>query len=245
MISILLANSDGRANNSDAGNTGAPCEDGLVCSSCHFGGGLGPTTEEFKLIDPITSQEVFNYAPGKLYNAEIKVVPIGVFSRYGFQATALDTSNLEAGTWTNESSSVQISEAGILCGSGRRTYVEHTAPFFLSTFKIDWLAPNCDIGPVTFYFIGNAVNNDSSTSGDRGGSGSSTTYSAQYPQIIAIDSSDIPPGAYLSGGYISIKGNIINNNQVILGAVDSTVVIGDFEVSLGSEYINYTDNCIE
>ena len=241
---IFLSNSGGRANMSDAGNTGAPCEDGQTCGSCHLGGIYGPVTEEFKLIDPFTSLEVNNYQPGKTYNVEVTVIPSLNAPRYGFQATALDTNNLDAGTWMNPSNVVQIAQANVSCGTGTRTYIEHLIPNFTKTFRVDWQAPTCDIGDVTFYYIGNAVNNNQENSFDVAGPGSSTVYPPMVPQLIVIDSSNIPSGIFIASSGISITGAVIDSNEITLAASDSLLINDTLNVLRGSLLIMQNDTCI-
>lgn len=243
LIMISLANSGGRANTSDAGNTGAPCEDGVTCGNCHFGGPYGPVDQSFKLIDPITQQEQISYAPGKLYNVEITVEPALNASRYGFQATALDTANRNAGTWLNPANSVQISSALIFCEPGSRTYIEHVLPNFIRTFRIDWEAPSCAIGDITFYYVSNAVNNDGSTSGDVASLPKTTVIPANLPDQLSIDSSSIPSGNFIAGQSISITGGIRDSNMVTLAAPDSILVSDTLKIMLGSRMTVLNTNC--
>ncbi len=245
-----MANSGGRATISSAGNTGAPCEDGLICRSCHLGGAFGPTTEEFKLLDPSSGIEVMSYAPGRRYNAEITVstnIPGGA-SAYGFQATALDNEFKNAGYWTNPSNAVQIGTADIQCNdeaSETRTYIEHTGAVPIRTFRVDWQAPSCDIGDISFYYIGNAVNRNSSTSGDVGGTGSSRIYPSDLESMISIDQPIITSGIYIADEQIKISSNISDNSEVILAASDAIILLPDMQLSVGSTLCIINDNCLE
>lgn len=245
-----MSSSGGRANIASDGNTGAPCEDGLVCGDCHLGGTFGPTTEEFKLIDPISGIEVNRYQPDKLYNVEVTVLTAipGGASSYGFQATALDTDNNDVGSWLNPSNAVQISSADIQCDgeqSSLRTYVEHVAAVPLNTFNVDWKAPSCDIGDISFYYIGNAVNRDGSTSGDVGGTGSSRTYSSSAEEVITIDESISSDTSLLANAYINISSMISNNSNVVLSASDSVNFFPNLEVSSGSTLCIIQNSCPE
>ena len=241
---ILSANSIGRAEFADAGNTGAPWEDGLVCGNCHLGGPYGPVDQSLTLKDPISGQEVNAYMPGKVYDVEITVLPTINPSRYGFQATVLGPDTLNAGIWQNPSNAVQIDSATLNGHPSRRAYVEQQFPGFSPTFRVEWRAPLCDIGPVTFYFIGNAVNNNQSTSGDVGGFGSSRTYQSDIPSFISIDTTDIVGGFYLAEDSISIKGNILQGNHVILGSTLGTNSYG-LEIDSSSILEVLLTTCIE
>ena len=246
---LLVSYSDGPTNRTSQGFTGAPCEDGLVCNDCHQSSQFVSTSEEFKLIDPNSDLEVHSYEPGKLYNVEVKISTTnGGASAYGFQATALDSAYKDIGTWLNPSNAVQISTAEIQCEgeqSNSRTYIEHKAPVPISTFKIDWKAPSCDIGHVLFYFIGNAVNNNGNQLGDVGGTGSSRTYSSSAQEIIIIDEPISSDTSLLANAYINISSTILNNSEVILSASESINIFPNLEVTTGSTLCIVQSSCPE
>ncbi len=89
--------------------------------------------------------------------------------RFGFQLTALDQAGNRAGTLTSPSSDTQINPE---TGAGGRQYIEHTEIGTFATgpgsqtWQIRWTAPSTDIGTVTFWFAGNAANNDGTNQGD-------------------------------------------------------------------------------
>jgi hypothetical protein len=90
-------------------------------------------------------------------------------SAFGFQMTALNTSNRRAGTLAPLNGETQVlSETGF----GGRQYIEHTS---LGTFpnaknshvwQVRWTAPDTDIGTVSFYIAGNAADGSGTNSGD-------------------------------------------------------------------------------
>ncbi len=246
---ILMSNSGGRGNVASAGNTGAPCEDGLVCRNCHLGGSFGLTTEEFKLIDPMSGLEVTSYQPGKLYNAEVKVnTTNGGASAYGFQATSLDTAHKDVGTWLNPSNAVQINTADIQCEGephSLRTYIEHVAAVPISRFRVDWQAPPCDEGEISFYFIGNAVNNNGSTSGDVGGTGSSRSYNSSIEEVITLDQPIATDTSIMASAYINLSSVISDDSDVILTASDSINILPQMEISAGSTLCIFHNTCLE
>jgi uncharacterized repeat protein (TIGR01451 family) len=90
--------------------------------------------------------------------------------RWGFQLTALDTSDEKAGEFQNINPALtQIIQGG---PGGSRQYIEHAAggTFVNQTggasWTFNWTAPPADVGVVTFYAAGNHANNDGNTSGD-------------------------------------------------------------------------------
>src|SRR5262245_4803592 len=146
-----------------AGYTGAPGEEPEACAECHVPPDAGP--------GHITITAPQTYVPGQTY-------PITVTHsnsdptrlRWGFELTALDTSDEKAGNLQSLNSFTQIlNNQGP--GSARQ-YIEHTAAgTFIgqqngASWTFNWTAPAIDIGPVTFYAAGNQANNDGNTSGD-------------------------------------------------------------------------------
>ncbi|MFK7937318.1 MAG: hypothetical protein AB8G22_27640, partial [Saprospiraceae bacterium] len=94
---FFLNSSSGRATAAGDGNTGAPGETGLVCGTCHAGGTFGGTTTTFTLKD-MTGSTVTSYVAGQTYDLTVSVNPeMGIPSGYGFQMTALDGNNANAG----------------------------------------------------------------------------------------------------------------------------------------------------
>src|SRR5205085_2261341 len=101
------------------------------------------------------------YEPGKQYTLKITVQQAQPKrQRFGFQLTALNTSNKRAGTLASLNGETQVlSETGF----GGRQYIEHTE---FGTFpnaknshvwQVRWTAPDTDIGTVIFYIAGNAA----------------------------------------------------------------------------------------
>jgi uncharacterized repeat protein (TIGR01451 family) len=146
-----------------AGYTAAPGEEPEACAECHVpsDAGTGHIT--------ITAQQT--YVPGQTYPITVthtNADPTRL--RWGFELTALDTSDEKAGTLQNTDSFTQVlNNAGP--GSARQ-YIEHTAAgTFIgqqngASWTFNWTAPPTDIGIVTFYAAGNQANNDGNTSGD-------------------------------------------------------------------------------
>ena len=88
----------------------------------------------------------------------------GVREDWGFELTVLDANNIFAGTLVaTDSTNTQIITGEI---EGRtRHYIEQTlaGTFFnpdgddMATWTMRWVAPDTDVGPVTFYVAGNAA----------------------------------------------------------------------------------------
>lgn len=236
-IAVLgsLGTSTGRANGSGAGSTGAPCDNSVVCGHpvCHGDNSFGITTQAFELRDLITGDAVSLYVPGTSYEARVRVFSGAGTGLFGFQATALNIKLRDAGTWFEPGSNVQIAAAPD-CNNNSRTYVEHASPHFLSTFIMKWKAPDCNIGPVTFYFAGNKVNNNGAPSGDSGGMGDSATYHPLAPDHLVLDESSIQPGHYWANNSIRIGGTLSTADSVSLAAGDSVTFEAGLHVEQGA-----------
>src|SRR5688500_16504181 len=132
-----------------AGHTGAPGE--VTCTICHAGPVEGG---EFTITVPQ------NYVPGQTYQVVVTHVnPDATRRRWGFQLTALNASNMMAGTFANLNANTQV------VGGIGRDYIEHTGQGTFpgqaggAMWGFNWTAPATNIGPVTFYAAGNQANN--------------------------------------------------------------------------------------
>src|SRR5438874_377092 len=144
-----------------AGYTHAPGE--VDCSDCH--------TTPAQSAGTISLNAPPRYTPGETYDIIVThdtQDPTRV--RWGFELTALDSSDQKAGALAPSDDLTQV-----VNNQGpfpTRQYIEHTSKgTFLSqqfgahwTFK--WTAPDSDVGPVTFYVAGNQANGDGNSSGD-------------------------------------------------------------------------------
>lgn len=146
------------------GYTRAPGEEPEACAECHVSSG-NTGTGQISITAPPT------YAPGQTYPITVTHTnsdPTRL--RWGFQLTALDTSDEKAGELQNINPVLtQIIQGG---PGGNRQYIEHAAggTFINQTggasWTFNWTAPTTDVGVVTFYAAGNQANNDGNTSGD-------------------------------------------------------------------------------
>jgi len=146
-----------------AGYTGAPLEEPEACAECHVPPDAG--TGHFNITAPQT------YIPGQTYQITVTHSNLDpTRQRWGFELTALDTSDEKAGELHNTDTLTQVlNNAG---PGGARQYIEHTGSgTFIgqsggASWTFNWTAPMVDAGPITFYAAGNQANNDANTSGD-------------------------------------------------------------------------------
>ena len=142
-----------------SGLTGAPGESN--CTACHSGSVLNGSNENsFQLLDGTTP--VSTYTPGSTYTITLQQTSSP--SKSGFSSTALDASDVKAGSLVGAG----IGGTQNFSATGR-DYVSHTSASSSSSagqFAWSWIAPATNVGPVTFYIASNIANGNGSTSGD-------------------------------------------------------------------------------
>lgn len=147
----------------DAGYTDAPGDLGN-CTACHDSfevPNVGPGSANVSGAPSI-------YTPGQQYMLSVTVQQNNRH-RFGFQLTALDQTGNRAGTVATVSSDTQLNPE---TGAGGRQYIEHTQIGTTATgassrtWTVRWTAPSTDIGTVSFWFAGNAANDDDTNQGD-------------------------------------------------------------------------------
>ncbi|HVG22056.1 MAG TPA: Reeler domain-containing protein, partial [Blastocatellia bacterium] len=150
-----------RVTGPEPGYTGAPKDVGN-CTACHDHPGqpgVGPGSVR---VDGLPQF----YQPGQTYPLTVTVQQAGR-QRFGFQLTALDSSDERAGTLQSVSSDTQvIAETGF----GGRQYIEHTQIGTTGqgsrTWQIRWVAPSTDVGTARFFVAGNAADGDGTNQGN-------------------------------------------------------------------------------
>ena len=141
-----------------AGRTGAPGESN--CTGCHAGTAQDGTNENLLTLSDGTTT-VTTYTPGQQYTVSLSMSSNPV--KKGFQATALTSSNIMAGTFNGQAGNTSIN------GSTKK-YANHTSTSNTSTsapiWTWTWTAPAAGSGNVTFYVASNKANNNGSDNGD-------------------------------------------------------------------------------
>jgi hypothetical protein len=146
------------------GYSRAPGEEPEACAECHLSPGDAGSGQISITVPP-------TYVPGQTYQITVTHTNTDpTRRRWGFQLTALDTSDEKAGELQNiDPMLTQIITGG---PGGNRQYIEHAAggTFINQTggasWTFNWTAPSTDVGVVTFYAAGNHANNNGSSSGD-------------------------------------------------------------------------------
>ena len=134
------------------GFTGAPAEGN--CTQCHTGNELNASGGSLMVTIPET------YVPNEEYTIVINLSREGQ-SRWGFEMTALDADGARAGTFAaDDAANTLVSE------EKNKQYIKQTAAGTARgtndahSWEFQWIAPDADIGPITFYAAGNAANGD-------------------------------------------------------------------------------------
>jgi hypothetical protein len=170
MLVLLLAsgaqNDDGRA-----GRTGSPGETTCV-NSCHNTFALNSGTGSVVLT--AANMPNWEYVPGTTYQITATVSLTGSVL-FGIGLECLTSAGSNAGSLSiTDPASTQL--LNVTIGGNSRRNLVHTLGGGSGTgtkaFTFNWTAPSTNIGAVTFYFAGNASNNNGMGSGDRIYSGS-------------------------------------------------------------------------
>ncbi len=143
----------------DIGKTGAPGEQN--CTGCHSGTAQDGSNENNLTILDDGSTPVTTYIPGAQYTVNLAMNSNPV--KKGFQATALSSTNVMAGSFTAQAGNTSIN------GTTRK-YANHTSASNTNTsapiWSWTWTAPATNVGDITFYVASNKTNNNGNTSGD-------------------------------------------------------------------------------
>jgi hypothetical protein len=137
------------------GFTGAPGEGN--CTECHDS--FGEVTNRGGGALTITHPP--RYEAGQRLKITVELGQPGQM-RWGFQLTALTATNEPVGEFII----TDANRTQVIAGEDARMYVEHGADGTFPGTKdgaewtFDWIAPETDRGPITFYAAGNASNND-------------------------------------------------------------------------------------
>lgn len=152
-----------------AGYTNAPSENSCATSGCHNSYSLktsGGVHNRLKMTSNFTGN---GYIPDSTYTITFSVRAGGI-TKYGYQVTCLDATNAPAGTFSTVDSRSQTMTKTF--GTLTRQYAGHTSSGTAAVssdstaWKINWKAPNKNLGNLRFYFVLNATDGSGGTSGD-------------------------------------------------------------------------------
>lgn len=163
---ISLYYSYGASYASPGDRTNSPMGGYATCSStsgCHTSPGVFTPVTTVQLLSGSTP--VTSYTSSTSYTLRITMTSsTGITSstRYGFQVVAVQSStNNAVNTWGSSLPSGTHSRAV----SGRN-YIEQSSQLSSNIIDIPWTSPNISTGNITFYAMGNIVNNNYQETGD-------------------------------------------------------------------------------
>ena len=173
---LVLTVKTGQSNRAQpaAGNDGAPntLPPHQTCAQCHSGSAQmnAVPNVDFTFNDGFTSVHIadFQYELGKTYL--ISYIPLTTSKRYGFQMSALTSTNANGGTFalTDPTHTTIISTP--------TTYVAHHNASSWNQWLFNWTAPLTDVGAITFYYVFNASDSSGDEHGDTIYVGSGTVH---------------------------------------------------------------------
>lgn len=151
----------------DDGRTNAPGESNCANFGCHTSFAMNSGSGVFTISAPV------EYIPGDTIDITVALSQTGQ-QRWGFEVTALDSSDIPLGLMLITNSRTQLSISNGSVAPVGRQYVKHTATGTdagLSNasqgWSFKWIAPStAGFGPVTFWGAGNAANFNTTASGD-------------------------------------------------------------------------------
>jgi hypothetical protein len=220
-IVLFSGNSNGRATQANQGNTGAPGEGGQTCGNCHNGGSFGPVSGMLSILDA-SGNPVSAWQAGETYDVQLDIAASGSPSGYGFQLTALDGSDQQAGSLAAGSSNTKTASIS----SPARTYAEHNGVGSSSTFTVSWTAPSAGAGSVTFYYSGNAVNGANGSANDNSMPG--TTFSLpEFGATVIGNTASFDPDLTLfpnpaPNGVVDVRGEWLSTERPFVELLDAS-----------------------
>lgn len=195
---LFLNSAGGYAAVYGEGVTGAPGDEmngttPKTCQFCHSTGAFGSPTMTIQFFDSTGTRAITSYQAGKLYIVRVTITPnSGTPAGYGFQMI-----DLQSGTNANvkgflptaqQNTGIQVTTLS----KNARQYAEHNRSSLSNQFNIKWRAPLGNVGNITFYAGGNAVNGN----GDRSGDGA-TSKSAELLQSF-VSTNDLAENIQIS-----------------------------------------------
>lgn len=138
--------------------TGSPISSGS-CMDCHSSGNYSPSLI-VGMYDGDT--EINAYEPGKTYTLRYQNINTGSPAVFGFQTVALTEGNKSAGTFGNIPDGFKVTSLDDV------DYVEHASPRSLSSFEVEWTAPEEADEVITIYTGSVAANGNGNTGSDGG-----------------------------------------------------------------------------
>ncbi|MHC4992418.1 MAG: choice-of-anchor V domain-containing protein [Planctomycetota bacterium] len=160
-VAVMLPHARANRHGASPGLNGSPASGGLSCMLCH-GEQVGDGTLQI-LGAPLS------YRPDAVYDLIIRVADADQ-SGTGFQISAEDSqgNHLGALVITDEINTQFEGDPGWVThtSAGVEDSIDSWLMDDAAEFQLSWRAPASDAGPVTFYAVANAINDNHNTNGD-------------------------------------------------------------------------------
>ena len=155
LAAISLSNSGTGAGGQDGNVSGHP-NDGGTCRNCHSGGLLNNPTGSITLTGVPSS-----IAPSTTYTLTLTVNDLSAPAA-GFHILACsgESSNTNIGTFTAQSGATRVTSSGRLVHAPKKASVSNA-----TSWTFNWTSPASPPASTSFYYVGNAVDNNNSLSG--------------------------------------------------------------------------------
>ena len=150
----------GYSNNPPNGRTGAPGQTTCASGNCHNSYTLNSGSGEIHINGPSI------YSPGEIYNFTLNINQANQ-DRWGFELCSL-TDEMDQGGIINLTDNIntQISLTSGLTYLKQTTNGTFDGQPNIAEWGFEWEAPMVGMGPITFYFSGNAANGNGTRTGD-------------------------------------------------------------------------------
>lgn len=193
------------------GRTGGPGDSPGACagSGCHTGTAPIFTTTAISMLSLGANSLANGYATTTNYNISITVSDF-TKSRFGFQVMALDTNDVQAGSFT-----VTDAVRTVISPQNGREYMSHKNADGTTAWAFIWTSPATDVGPVTFYIAANAANNNDLATGDQI---YTTRYKVSTSSGLAVDDGNVGVFDNLNvddAGFVDIYPNPVQDKMVV------------------------------
>lgn len=200
VASLCIASTIGRNDN----RAGAPGDQG-TCANCHGGAATNQGTVELLGLPA-------EFSPGQTYDFQIAVnepaASGGALTGAGFQLVATNAfNNLMQGSFTVVDAGTRINSTNRLVQDGVRNYSGNQA-----VWDVRYTTPNnpAAISFITFYYAGNSVNGNGSTTGD-------VVYTNVANVVLPVEWQDFSVEETREGNYVNWSTAIeINNDHFVV-----------------------------
>ncbi len=159
-IAALPGSSFARKNNPPAGRTGSPASGGADCNVCHD----GPAGVGFVQIAGAPSI----YRPSELYDLTVRIQDAAQVGA-GFQISAETAAGVHSGTFILTDAVNTQANGSFVNHTGDgvdESFANWVALGNAAEYQVRWQAPATNVGAITFWASGNAVNQNSAPNGD-------------------------------------------------------------------------------